>query len=107
MRIIATVLVLLVAAGTQVAGASLGRTAPTIRVMNYTPLVVRGAHFHAAERVTVRALHVVRVVRTTASGTFRVRFGALSTDRCSLAIVAVGARGDRAQIKARSMCPPA
>ncbi len=107
MKTIATVLVLLVAAGAQAAGASLGRTDPSLRVVKHSPVVVRGAHFHPAERVTVRApaLHAVRVVHTTATGTFRARLGRLPTDRCSFAIVAVGARGDRAQAKVSAMCP--
>jgi hypothetical protein len=106
MRKIATVLVLLLAAGTQV-GASLGSSTPTLRVVERNPLVVRGVHFHPAERVTVRARHVVRVVHTSATGVFRARLRALPTDRCSFGIVAVGARGDRAQLRVRAMCPPA
>ena len=107
MKTIATVLVLVVAAGAQAAGASLGRTDPSLRVVKHSPVVVRGARFHPAERVTVRApaLHAVRVVHTTATGTFRARLGRPPTDRCSFAIVAVGARGDRAQAKVHAMCP--
>jgi hypothetical protein len=106
MRRIATALLLLVI-GVPVAGASLGRTTPSLRVVHRTPLVVRGAHFRPAETVTVHAARKVRVVHATATGTFRVRLGSVLTDRCSFAIVAVGAHGDRAQVRARAMCPPA
>ena len=104
---IATALVLLVAAGTLVAGASLGSTGPSLRVVKHSPIVVRGARFHPGERVTVRApaLDVVRVVHTTVTGRFRAGLGRPPTDRCSFAIVAVGARGDRAEAKVRAMCP--
>jgi hypothetical protein len=106
MRKIATALLLLVI-GVPVAGASLGRTAPSLRVVHRRPLVVRGAHFRPAERVRVRTLRNVRVVHTTASGAFRVSLGPVPTDRCSFGILAVGAHGDRAQVRARAMCPPA
>lgn len=107
MRKIATVLVLLLAAGTSAATASLGSTAPSLRVVKHSPVVVRGARFHPAERVTVRApaLRAVRIVHANASGTFRVRLGVPPSDRCSFAIVARGASGDRAQAKVRAMCP--
>jgi len=107
MKKIAAVLVLLVAAGTAVAGASLGSTGPSLRVVKHSPVVVRGVRFHPTERVKVKApaLNVVRVVRTTTSGTFRARLGRPPTDRCSFAIVAVGVLGDRAQAKVHAMCP--
>jgi hypothetical protein len=104
---IATALVLPVAAGTLAVGASLGSTGPSLRVVKHSPVVVRGARFHPGERVTVKApaLRVVRVVHATTIGTFRARLGRPPTDRCSFAILAVGARGDRAQSKVRAMCP--
>jgi hypothetical protein len=104
---IVTALVLLVAAGTLAAGASLGSTGPSLRVVEHSPVVVRGARFHPGERVTVRApaLQVVRVVHSTTIGTFRARLGRPPTDRCSFAIVAVGAKGDRATARVPSMCP--
>jgi len=80
MRRIATGL-LVFAAATQTAGAVAG---PTIRVVRANPLVVRGAHFKAAERVTVQGPSVTRVVRTTAFGTFRVVLGTAPADRCSM-----------------------
>lgn len=104
---IATALMLLVAAGTLAVGVSLGSIGPSLRVVKHSPVVVRGARFHPGERVTVKApaLNVVRVVRTTSIGTFRARLGLPPKDRCSFAIVAVGARGDRAAAKVRAMCP--
>jgi hypothetical protein len=104
---IAIAAVLLVAAGTLAAGASLGSTGPSLRVVKHSPVVVRGARFHPAERVTVKspALQVVRIVHTTTTGTFRARLGRPPTDRCSFAIVAVGARGDRATARVPAMCP--
>jgi hypothetical protein len=106
MRRIATALLFL-ATGVPVAGASLGRTAPSLRVVHRMPLVVRGTRFRPAERVTVRAPGTDRVVHTTAAGAFRVHLGSVPTDRCSFGISAVGAYGDRAQVRARAMCPPA
>jgi hypothetical protein len=108
MRRIAIALVLFVL-GTQAAGASLGHAAPTLRVVTRHPVVVRGAHFRAAERVTVRVRHVVRVVHSTETGAFRVRLGT-PTDRCTSWIVAVGARGDSARVMLRgprAQCAPA
>jgi hypothetical protein len=46
-------------------------------------------------------------VRTNARGAFRVTLTGVATDRCSLGMVATGARGDRAIIAARTMCAPA
>jgi len=68
---------------------------------------VAGAHFRPAERVTVTAGAVRRTVRTSPVGAFRADLGPVTFDRCSTAIVAVGARGDRAEIPARAMCAPA
>jgi hypothetical protein len=106
MRKIATALLLL-AVGVPAAGASLGRTAPSLRIVRRTPLVVRGAHFRPAEKVTVRAPRTVRIVDTTATGAFRVSLAPVPADRCSFRVAAVGAHGDRAQVRARAMCPPA
>ncbi len=100
MRRVAIALLLLVAVALA-AGTALARPPATsaLRVVERTPLVVRGANFHSTERVTLRAPGVVRVVHTTASGVFRTRLGAAPTDRCSFLIVAVGASGDHAQAR--------
>jgi hypothetical protein len=106
MRKIATALIVLATAA-QAAGAVV---APTLRIVTTDPLVVRGAHFRAAERVTVKGPSVTRVVHTTASGTFRANLGVVPTDRCSMPmrIVATGALGDKAVfLPARAMCAPA
>ena len=90
---------LALAAGTAVAAG----TPPSIRFVGLTPVEVTGAHFAAGERVrvTLRAGTEVRVrtVRASESGLLAVAFGTLrDRDRCSgsLAITALGARGDRA-----------
>lgn len=111
MRRVAIALLLLVAVALA-AGTALARppATPALRVVERTPLVVRGANFHSTERVTLRALGVVRVVHTTASGVFRTRLGAAPTDRCSFLVVAVGASGDHARARVfppRAMCAPA
>ena len=112
MRRVVIALVLLVV-GAAAAGVAFARTtapAPTLRVVERTSLVARGANFHSTERVTLRAPGVVRVVHTTAAGGFRVRLGEAPTDRCSFSILAVGAHGDQAQARVfrpRTMCAPA
>lgn len=40
------------------------RTTPTLKIVTRTPLVVSGTHFRAAERVTIKAAAITRVVRT-------------------------------------------
>ena len=82
--------------------------APSLRLATRTPLVVRGTHFSAGERVTVTAGAASVVVRTGATGAFRANLGTPLVDRCSVRVVAAGARGDHARlIAARAMCAPA
>jgi len=108
MRRVAVVVVLLAAGAQVTAGAALARTAPRLSVVERSPLVVRGAHFQPGERVTVKAPHLSRVVRTTARGTFRADLGTVTGDRCSMRIVATGARGDTATVLPwRALCAPA
>ena len=82
---------------------------PALRILTMKPLVVTGTHFRAAERVTVRAAGITRVVRTTRAGTFRAELGTITGDRCSMSIVAVGARGERVvfPLALHAMCAPA
>ena len=87
--------------------ATAASTTPAIRLVTQTPLVVAGSHFKPIERVTVSAGSIRHIVRTTAAGTFRAEFGQVSFDRCSTRVVAVGARGDRAVLPGKPMCPPA
>ena len=46
-------------------GAAAAGATPALRVVTRTPLVVTGVHFRAAERVTVAAAGVTRVVRAS------------------------------------------
>ena len=95
-----------------VAPASLGATAPTLRIVHTKPFVVSGAHFRAHERVVVTldtaTRHLRRVV-TDASGSFLADFGVIAFGRCAgFGLSAVGASGDRAVAKIpRPACIPA
>jgi hypothetical protein len=95
------------------AGAAPG-TSPSVRFFNLIPVKVRGAHFVPGERVrlTLRAGAATRVRTAVAStrGSFAVSFGRLAEkDRCSgsVAVTAVGARGDRASYRLPQMACPA
>jgi len=103
---IAVALVLLLVAVTQTAGASPGRTAPSLRLVERHPMIVRGVNFHPAERVTVRSGDVVRVVRTSAAGEFSAGLGEILAERCTLEVVARGAHRDRARLTVLAMCQP-
>ena len=76
---------------------------PALRVLDKTPLILRGTGFEPAERVrvTVVAQNTQLVRRTLASrlGTFVVRFETV-VDACygAQAATAVGARGSKASI---------
>jgi hypothetical protein len=88
---------------------------PTLRLVSNEPLVVRGTHFRAHERVvvTVRldAAKRSKRIRSTALGTFRVSFDTpMAFDPCveSLRVSAVGGRGSDAVLKLpQRACPPA
>jgi hypothetical protein len=84
-----------------------------VRIVTVSPLVVRGSHFHARERVRVTAAPGgSRHVRTAANGTFTAAFGSTPVDPCNggnLTITAAGRRGDRAELALklpRRACPP-
>ena len=92
--------------------AGAGRTPATLRIADQSPLVVKGAHFRANERVRVtasRTMSVTRVVSANGAGRFTVQFAQLSSDRCSgLLVRAVGSRGTMATAKLpQPYCPPA
>jgi hypothetical protein len=76
---------------------------PSLRLVSRQPLVVRGAHFAALERVTLTASSVpARVARThaTRAGTFRVAFARTVVRACGPFVVrAVGSRGSVAAIR--------
>ena len=88
-------------------GASATVSTPKLTIVTRAPLVVSGTHFRAAERVTIKAAAITRVVRTTSLGAFRANLGTMPADRCSVQITALGARGDNAVLAARAMCAPA
>lgn len=76
-------------------------TRPTVRVVDRTPLVVRGSGFVAEERVTVvvaAGSRWTRRVAATARGTFVARF-AVSLGRCArYSVQAFGSAGSRARL---------
>jgi hypothetical protein len=72
---------------------------PALKVIQRTPLKIRGIHFNLRERVRITAASnaksAVRNVRTTARGRFTVDLG----NWCdAVTVKAVGARGDRAKL---------
>jgi len=86
---------------------------PTLRVVDSAPLRLRGAGFHASERVVV-TLHMGAgrwTARTRAdfAGAFGAGFGRVRLRACALplSIVARGARGDvaRAALPVRDCAP--
>jgi hypothetical protein len=111
MRVVAPVLVA-IAALAVAAPAATPRAKPSLRVVDTSPLAVRGAAFHVRERVRVQvsgSATALRIVRASAVGTFTATFPAVFVDRCSdsLAVVAVGTSGARASVKLVPIeCPP-
>jgi hypothetical protein len=102
--VVALLVVALTAGGVAIALGSSSRSQPHLRLVSGTPLKARGTGFHARERIrtTARTSGQVRLRRVTtdARGAFTVSFGALSLDPCAgFTIVAVGARGDSADLK--------
>jgi len=76
--------------------------------MSRAPVTVAGSHFAPRERVKVQFGEVQRVARSSASGTFVVRF-AQSADPCNDAVIVMarGATGDSASVKESARaCPP-
>lgn len=112
-RTVAALFVLaLTAGGATIASGGANRAQPNLRLVSGTPLKARGTHFYARERIraTARTSGQLRLrrVMTDARGTFTVSFGALPLDPCAgFTIVAVGAQGDRADLKfPMRECPP-
>jgi hypothetical protein len=94
-------------------GGAANAAAPSLRFLDLTPAKVRGTSFVPREQVklTLRAGTDIRTrtVRATGAGAFIVDFGRLrEQDRCSgsIAVTAVGARGDRAAYKLPGMACP-
>jgi hypothetical protein len=79
---------------------------PGLRVVKREPLVLRGTHFRARERVRVFYGSYLHRTTTNAIGTFSVTF--TNDDRCTGGLVrAIGASGDRAALKLpQPLCPP-
>jgi hypothetical protein len=87
---------------------------PALKVLDRTPLVVRGTNFRRSElvRVTYRSTGepVVRKARTGTAGGFTVRFPEVSVHPCSggATIIARGSSGTFALAKLPApLCPPA
>jgi hypothetical protein len=87
-----------------VAAATAASSAPSLRLVDRTPVTVRGSGFVAGERVTVvlsSATRTSRVVHADAGGRFVLRFRS-SLGRCSrYSLQAYGATGTRARLTAR------
>jgi hypothetical protein len=97
-----------------VPAATAGRQADAaLRVVDWTPLTVRGTGFAPGEHVrltlrTGRPRAVSRTARAGSAGTFRAAFGlfvALEPCRGSIVVTATGSRGSRASVK-RACLPP-
>ena len=81
---------------------------PTLRLVNMSPLGVRGTAFAPREVVTVSAPYGRIQTRATATGAFVVSFGGVP--RCSSGgvVLARGAHGERVMLRLPlTMCAPA
>ena len=95
-----------VAAGALALGGTVGATtfAPRLRLVDREPVVVRGEHFKAHEKVTVTLSakgRWTRVVQATATGAFTARFAAATVDTsCPVYFVrATGSKGSAAILR--------
>lgn len=91
-------------------GASPATATPSLRLVDSSPLTVKGVAFKARERVRVTATlesgTLRAVARATRRGTFVVTFEEISV-RCGFTVRAVGAAGSRATLKLpQPACPP-
>jgi hypothetical protein len=86
---------------------------PSVRVAQWSPLVVVGERFRPFQtvvlEVTAGPKTLVRRLRTSRRGTFVVRFAAVISDRCNgVSIIATGAGGRVAKMRLPEfLCPPA
>jgi len=75
---------------------------PTLRALDYQPLVVRGTGFRRFERVKLLLSAdgaASRTVKATRSGTFVARFPGVELGRCGRFVLqAIGSRGSRAEL---------
>jgi hypothetical protein len=100
---IAVLLVAAVVASSGAAWASAG-AAPTLRLMDRTPVVVRGTGFDPQERVAVSlssGSHSSKTVQATAGGGFVVRFKTVLGGCARYTIQAYGSHGSRALLRSR------
>ena len=99
-------------AASSVAGAATESRSATLRMLDASPVIIRGAGFKVRERVRVRATANERsrakVVYASPAGTFTVAFTALSTpDPCTVEAFAIRSSGGRVVLKlVDRMCPP-
>jgi hypothetical protein len=98
------------ATGTAAATAATVPKKPSLRLLAYTPLTVRGKSFKAVERVRI-AVDGIRVltVRASATGTFTAAAEGVVLERCGggYTILATGSRGSSARLKLPAMeCRP-
>jgi hypothetical protein len=97
----------IVLAATPVVGAATGR--PSLRLLDRDPLTIAGRGFDAEELVRVRLAVEGQIrsrrARTSAVGTFRVRF-TVSVGRCdSFSLQAFGSAGNRARLFPAALQP--
>ncbi|MGH3103537.1 MAG: hypothetical protein ACRDN6_05510 [Gaiellaceae bacterium] len=103
---------LALAAGLAVATAAAATASkPALRLVDDTPVTLRGVAFRPAERVRItvwmRGGQSSRIARATPAGRFTVRF-ALASEACVLRASAVGSAGSRAGLKLPPrLCAPA
>lgn len=106
----------LFALGIAVAAISLGAsgavgaaTAPSLRVVDTSPLTVRGLGFKPNERVTLVVAAGTRMVRHThagSGGAFMLRIGADINNCAGFSVTATGNHGSHATLKrAPGNCP--
>jgi hypothetical protein len=91
-------------------GATSATTAPSLRLVDSSPLTVRGVAFKAHERVRVTAYlesgTLQAALRAGPRGGFTVTFEEIAV-RCGFTVQAVGAGGSRASLKLpQPACPP-
>ena len=100
------------AVAAQGASDAAGRQVATLRLLDSSPVKVRGVGFRANERVRVKASLEAqarsKVVYASRTGTFTATFTALTApDPCTVEVIAIRSSGGRVFLKlAERMCPP-
>jgi hypothetical protein len=113
MKAFANASVLAVLAGLTCVSVAIGQPrAERVRLVDMTPVTLRGVNFHPLERVSISlslgTTDFRRVVRAGPEGQFVTVFPKLRYDRChgALALAAVGSRGSRTTWKVVPLeCP--